>query len=259
MALVALQKYFQVPACQLAALKGSANQAGLSPAGNLDIYDQSFAAFYDPANTTPADSFQRIYGELAGPNWSVFRPQPISACWEPMTVFNTIKSRFQAYSWDTSLTLMDFGARNREALELLLPLLREIKPNKGYPIMTVSKFLHFYNPGLFPIYDTEMVWKSALNGSFRNEYRAFGQRFAIPSRVWSSEDTVQFLPWYMCFANDLLSSAHPAFMAQFAEWLGAQPGANLGARRGQTGPTGFKAECLYAMAFEYTLLGAACL
>ena len=28
--------------------------------------------------------------------------------------------------------------------------------------MPVSKFLHFYNPGLFPIYDTEMIFNKVL-------------------------------------------------------------------------------------------------
>ena len=235
---VALQKYFQVPACQRAALEGSRNQGGLWPVGNLDLYDQSFGAFYDPTINNPVTRFDDIYRELAGRNWSVFRPQPISACWGSTTMFNAIRSGFQAYGWGTSLTLMNFGAQNRQKLELCLPLLRGVKPNKGYPIMTVSKFLHFYNPGLFPIYDTEMVWKRALGGTFRNEYRAFGQRWGVSSKVWSSEDTLQFLPWYMCFANELLSASHPA-SHEAVRRVAGRAARSESCHRGDSTPRGF--------------------
>jgi hypothetical protein len=249
---LSLRRYFEIPVCQRNALQGSNKQAGLWPAGNLDLYDLSSQSFYDGTVNNPAACFGRIYGALSGPDWQVFRPQPHSACWDSLTIFNALRSGFQQYGWNGSGTLMNFGTNDRQRLESFLGKLRAIKGNKGYPIMTVSKFLHFYNPALFPIYDTEMVWKTALDGSFRTEYRGFGQRWGISSKIWSSEDTVQFLPWYMCFANEFLSIAHPNFMKQFAEWLDQQPGANLATRR-------FNAERLYAMAFEYTLLGAASL
>ena len=48
------------------------------------------------------------------------------------------------------------------SLESRLAKMRRIKPNQDFPVMTVSKFLHFYNPGLFPIYDTEMIWEKVF-------------------------------------------------------------------------------------------------
>ena len=45
--------------------------------------------------------------------------------------------------------------------------MRDLKPVAGYPVMAVSKFLHFYNPALFPIYDNLVIWNGVL-GYFRN-------------------------------------------------------------------------------------------
>lgn len=48
------------------------------------------------------------------------------------------------------MNLSKSGTERR--LESLLEKMRGIKPKKDYPTMTVSKFLHFSNPQLFPIY-----------------------------------------------------------------------------------------------------------
>ena len=128
--------------------------------------------------------------------------------------------------------------------------MKGIKPKKDYPLMVVSKFLHFYNPALFPIYDTRVIWEKVLDGCFNSDFRDFCDRENLPYHRFRKEDTVDFLPAYMRFANSLLSEAHGRFMQVFVEWLAEQPGTDLSRRK-------FDPKTLYARAFEYTVVGAA--
>jgi len=125
-----------------------------------------------------------------------------------------------------------------------------MKPKQGYPIMTVSKFLHFYNPALFPVYDTEYIYYKVLAGYFKSDFRDFCDRDRLPYTIFMNKDTVDFLPAYMRWAASFLSVAHSSFMQVCAEWLAEQPGANLDRRK-------FDPTTLYARAFEYTAIGAA--
>jgi hypothetical protein len=120
-----------------------------------------------------------------------------------------------------------------------------IKPHKGFPVMAVSKFLHFYNPGLFPIYDHEVVWNKVF-GHFGTDFRNF---CAAAKITYDVGDTAFFYRNYLSWASSLLSSAHEEFMRVFVEWLGKQPGADLASRS-------FNCRMLYATAFEFTAIGA---
>lgn len=100
-------------------------------------------------------------------------------------LFETIKGEFPEFSWGGSinlLTLAKSGARAR--LESRLAKMQGIKPKKSYPHMTVSKFLHFYNPGLFPIYDNKVIWEGVFK-RFRNDFRVFcgARKFRMIGRL----------------------------------------------------------------------------
>jgi len=127
--------------------------------------------------------------------------------------------------------------------------MKEIKQKKDYPLMIASKFLHFYNPTLFPIYDNKVIWEKVLYGCFKSDFRDYCDRENLPCRRFKNEDTVDFLPAYMRFANSLLSKAHGKFMQVFIEWLARQPGMEVHRRK-------FDPSTLYASAFEYTAVGA---
>ena len=123
---------------------------------NLDLYEASQCAF-DPSSS--ADEayrhFEKIYDELKSSDRQVFRPSSPADCWPPRQIFKTIKREFQEFSWGGPVNLLNFPKSGTGVrLEASLWKMREIKPMKSsYPHMAVSKFLHFYNPGLFPIYD----------------------------------------------------------------------------------------------------------
>jgi hypothetical protein len=123
-----------------------------------------------------------------------------------------------------------------------------IKEKIGYPHMTVSKFLHFYNPALFPIYDGAVIFDKVFT-RFRSDFRDFCEAAGIPYKTAINDDSAAFLVYYMRWANHLLASAHPTFMMAFVNWLEKQPGAELERR-------GFDAATLYATAFEFTVIGA---
>jgi len=113
--------------------------------------------------------------------------------------------------------------------------------------MAVSKFLHFYNPSLFPIFDTEVIWGRVFH-CFRNEYRSFCSGAGLDHRA----DGASFLQNYMRWGGFLLSAAGPEYMSHFIDWL-----------REELPPKQFKRlgepllERLYATAFELTAIGAA--
>ena len=172
-------------------------------------------------------------------------------CWRPEKIFETIKREFSEFSRYGTVNLMNFGESGTACrLQSCLLTMSEIKPKKGFPIMTVSKFLHFYNPALFPIYDTKVIYDKVLNGYFKSDFRDFCDRETLPYRVFMNEDTVDFYPAYMRWASSFLSVAHGSFMQVFTDWLAEQPGADLSRRK-------FDPTTLDARAFEYTAVGAA--
>ncbi len=220
----------------------------------LDLYDASKCAF-DPSSSTSADEasrcFNKIYDELASPRWNVFRPQSPADCWPPQRIFETVKREFAEFPWGGCVNLLNFRKSGTGLrLESCLAKMQGIKPKQHFPLMTVSKFLHFYNPELFPIYDNKGIWEKVLNRRFKNDYREFCERERIPHHIAWGEDTATWLRDYMLLASDLLSVGHESFMQVFTDWLKEQPGTELPTRR-------FDPITLYARAFEYTALGAA--
>lgn len=214
----------------------------------LNLYDASKLAFDPRSNEDDAlEYFKLIYNELASPRWNVFRhPRKGAHRWSPSEVFDTIKREFAEFQWGGVINLVTFQegqAELHDRLKSRLRTMREIKEKAGYPHMTVSKFLHFYNPELFPIYDEAVIWCTVLDGCFQRD-------FAVFCGSGRNDDTEAFLVHYIGWASSLLSSMHQNFMEVFVDWLNSQPNTALSSRR-------FDATTLYARAFEYTIIGAA--
>jgi hypothetical protein len=107
----------------------------------LDLYDASQRAF-DPSTSAHEAfrHFKKIYDDLASPNWQVFRPRSLADCWQPQQIFDMIKREFPEFSWCDPLNLLNFSTSGTGPhLDLSLAKMQGIKPNLGYPIMTVSK------------------------------------------------------------------------------------------------------------------------
>lgn len=219
----------------------------------LDLYDVSKRAFQPSQNADKRlQSFREaIYSPLASPQWNVFRPHSPAECWPAERIFETIRREFARFAWGGPVNLLNFQKSvTRTQLESCLEKLRGLKPKKHYPLMAVSKFLHFYNPELFPIYDNKMIWEKVLNGCFKLDYYGFCEREKIPHHIAFGDDSAAWLYYYMLLGSSLLSAAHPAFMQVFVDWLEKQLGSELQNRT-------FDVSRLYARAFEYTITGAA--
>lgn len=212
-----LRSYFETETQQRLALDRVVQKGWLDPAGNLNLYEASRYAFNASLGEVEAFTyFKKIYDELKGPNWQVFRSSRANAIsWEPGRIFQTIRNEFVDFSWRGPVNLQNFQESGTSvSLQPSLAKMREIKQNKDYPVMTVSKFLHFYNPALFPIYDTEVIWKNVF-GRFKDDFRGFCETVGIAFADAIQDGTEAFLLDYMHWASSLLSAAHATFMAVF--------------------------------------------
>ena len=153
----------------------------------LELYEASRLAF-DP--TAPKDTALRIFTNEIYNNlesyWQVFRTRLPGTHWTPQQTFDTIKREFSHFAWDSSVTLLNLTTQDKASLLSCLVKMEKIKPHRDYPIMAVSKFLHFYNPALFPIYDTEVIWKKCLRSVLITSFvsstgrRDSGTKLGIP-------------------------------------------------------------------------------
>src|SRR5581483_11600469 len=160
-------------------------------------------------------------------------------------IFETIRSQFADFSWRRPVNLLTLdGNGELQRIRSGLVAMQNIKPNKGYPVMAVSKFLHFYNPALFPIYDTAVIWIKVFE-TFKQDFRAFCEDVNIDYESAVKDGTEAFLLYYMQWAHSLLSVAHNRFMPVFVDWLTSQSG-TVNSRH-------FDVTSLYATAFEFTV------
>ncbi len=247
-----LPEYF-APEGQRSALEEYGRFAGVKGwtiGEKMEMYKASREAFdpsvpYEQAFKTFRE---KIYKKLS--QWQWYRPYSLGECWDPQKIFQTTRTEFAQFAWGGPIVLSNFmGSSKLEALVASLLTMREIKPNTDYPTMAVSKFLHPYNPALFLIYDTDVIWKKVLATCFRTEFDQFCSMSSLPYSA--TKDSAELLRSYMCWAGSLVASA-PNFMDIFADWLGKQPGGEASKTKRK-----FEASSLYSTAFEFTIIGAA--
>jgi hypothetical protein len=191
-----LDRYFQNAHLQTAALESLHDWF---VAEELRLYNDSLRAFSgSPDAQEQLRYFERIDDQLTR-YWQVWRPYNRLDCWPPQKIFETIKRKFAEFSWGGAITLVNFSNSGKVGLlRSRLPTMGRIKPKQGYPHMAVSKFLHFYNPALFPIYDEAMIWNRVLDGCFRTEFGAH-----CGNSTYRNDDTEIFLLRYMGWASTL--------------------------------------------------------
>jgi hypothetical protein len=226
----------------LAAYADFAAKSKWSVLHKMDLYDDSRGAFSSGVGEEERfKSFERIYTAL-NRYWQIFRPYGAKRCWRARQIFDLLQQEFGEFSQSSGICLLNFGDNRRQAVVRRMKGLKGMKPTCGYPVMAVSKFLHFYNPGLFPIYDGAVVDKRVFR-AFGSDYEEFCTDSGLDSRASGAE----FLGNYMNWGNRLLSSAGPRFMEIFVEWLQENESAAHDVAR---------LSDLHAMAFEFTAIGA---
>jgi len=143
----------------------------------LKLYDASRHAFNSAVQ--PGDAlkwFRQIYDDLVRPapagGWGIAR-NASGPLWSAEKAFQMIKAEFSGFRWGGHLPLPNFhNSSTKGALLASLEKMRSFKPVAKWPVMPVSKVLHFYNPELFPVYDNEVIWNKVLK-RFKIEFREF--------------------------------------------------------------------------------------
>jgi len=213
----------------------------------MDLYDLSSAAFTAEDSIAAFEAFTCIYKSLTG-YWQVFRPHGADKCWTPRQIFDAMRREFAPFAGKTGSALPGFLACGRHAeLSTALTAMASMKPNGGYPHMAVSKFVHFYNPSLFPIYDTMAIWNMVFT-TFRADFRSFCADAGLNRRA----DDAGFLINSMCWGSSLLTGADADFMNGFVDWLHDELPRKQFEKIGRD-----RLSHLYATAFEFTAIGAA--
>lgn len=245
MATAALKDYFTASGQPraLAAYADFAKGSAWSVPLKMDLYDLSREAF---TGTGSLSAFEKIYSNLVS-HWQVFRPHGADECWDAARIFETMRRELAGFDYVSGVSLASFDNDRRHSVMFSLMALEGMKPNTGYPTMTVSKFLHFFNPSLFPIYDTAVMGNKVF-ARFGPDYRAF----CNAANLDPSADGAAFLRNYVCWASSLMAGAGPGFMSAFVAWLEDE----LPRKRFAALDQSFL-RTLFATAFEFTAIGGA--
>jgi hypothetical protein len=229
---VALDRYVQF-----------AGSAGWSIPHKVELYEAGGIAG-DPtiSDAERRAAFRTIHGNLAS-SWQVFRPVGASRCWSSDQIFDRLVASDSSLARAKGMRASDVPRGSRDlvgALERLRPL----KPGNHYPTMAVSKFAHFANPRLVPIYDEAIVWKVAF-AEYKPVFDAYCYSVALDPDAWGA----RFLECYVAWAGSCVKR-DPALLPTFAAWMRETVG-TLPARVDR------EIETYEAAAFEMIFIGAA--
>jgi hypothetical protein len=242
------EDYFSGEDCAraLSSYSQEAANLGWSIPHKIKLYSQSRIAFdSDFPHEKKEKAFRSIYDDLAG-YWQVFRPYGADLCWDSQKVFDSISRKFADFSPSGKVNLTTFeDSRSGPLLTKALTALQGIKPNNYYPVMTVSKFLHFFNPGLFLIWDTAVIDTRVLK-RFWPDYLNFCKQFELNSTAIG----VEFLRNYIGWATSIISNFENECMPTFCKWISNELDDS------KLAEDCYSFSCLYATAFEFIAIGA---
>ena len=230
----------------------SAVPVNWSVSHKLDLYNHAYTAFEAECSQTDKQvAFNYIYGNLRS-DWQVFR-NAAGPCWSAEKTFHTLTTECIACSRLALLTAANFiESDSNHKVEACLFSMGKIKPTANYPSvypwMTVSKFLHFFNPRLFPIYDKKFMWEKVANGVFRRDYEEFCQRNGYSP----TENTQKFNLQYMLWASEIMNGADEECMTIFSQWFASQVTIPIGSTAALQQINQYD-----AAAFEIVAIGAA--
>jgi hypothetical protein len=180
----------------------------------LDLYRAAKRAF-EPAvdGDTERPHFDTIYGDMKR-WWGIGRNGNLATS---DTVFALLKAECGPCSRTSGITLMNVHDRScQESVVECLRKVRELKKLKSgdYPVMAVSKFLHFFNPGLFVIWDNAIV-KDIVCRVFKNDLKSSRQDIEVNT---DDEDTKRYLA-YLLWAGKAVRQCTHDLMDGFATWF----------------------------------------
>ncbi len=225
---------------------------GWSLSHKLYLYNQAKTAFAAKGNKPESqEAFSHIYESLRS-GWQVFR-NAAGPCWSAEETFQVLTNECELCSRSSSLTSANLiNSASNHKVEACLTSIGKIKPTLRYPTvypwMAVSKFLHFFNPSLFPIYDTAFMWNKVANGVFKQDYQDFCQRHGFHPK----EDLQRFNLQYTLWASEIMSNADEECMVTFSQWFASKVDPRADAENVLKDVNQY-----YASAFEMIAIGAA--
>lgn len=214
----------------------------------LALYRHAAVAFGGRADEATRRVSHGVVDEHLRGYWQVGRRGTL---WTAARIFDVLSDACGACARGSGVSLPTVAGEpgQRAVLGCLerLPGLKALASGR-YPVMAVSKNLHFFHPGLFPIYDTAVVVKKVYR-AFRADWTAAYREIA----VGSGDGWIDFYLAYLLWASRLVRTSHPGFMDDFADWFVAavrEEGMEADDFRGQL-------RTYYAAAFEFVAIGAA--
>jgi hypothetical protein len=248
------ERYFQDPKMTRKALAryarlvaGKGEKAWSIAESKLGLYRHAAIAFSGTGDESARRSrHETLFGHLRS-WWGVGRN---GLLWDAAKVFDVLTNECQAGSRSNGLRLTALENRsNQQAVVQCLKNIRGLKQLRSgqYPIMAVSKNLHFFNPRLFVIYDNDIVLKKV--------YRVFGEDWnSCYDRISVNTDDkgIAFYLAYLLWGGQVTGNAYPTFMDEFAGWFIAavrSEGEDAEAYRNEL-------RSFFATAFEFVVIGA---
>jgi len=188
------------------------------------------------------DAFDAICKKLRG--WQVFRPG--GPHWESPEIFSVLKELRDPQANSLRLSTLAEGRGHDYVLRCCMKL-RDIKKlsSEDFPRMAVSKFLHFFRPDIFPIYDNAVIKNQALK-TFRRQWLDFEPVLKVDN-MRLNPGMAHYLK-YTLWGAHLLAPCRDQVMQVFSQWLyKVEPNQDI--------PRDFVL-ALEAAAFEMILIGA---
>jgi hypothetical protein len=220
----------------------------------LDLYNSGKRAFDLPGQLEDRKkAFANIYDSLntfGSSGWNTFRGA--EHFWKADQIFDALETSFEPFSRRAGTRLSTLDSSDYNKLWEALQTLRSIKEVKD-PTMAMSKFLHFFNPMLFPMWDTAIIYHKVVgpHGIFNREYKSFVS--TLPTWVRELDRDSDYYLRYVAWASSIVLSGPPSpVMSSFADWVREQASSHP-----ENGDVVMELDRYEATAFEFAVIGAA--
>lgn len=146
-------------------------------------------------------AFKELFEALK--SFKVFRNKSPDDHWSYGKIYEVLFERCKQCFINESISLKNL---NNDDIKLICSCIRELKEikhlrSKKTPIMAISKFLHFYNPKLFPMYDTTYV-NNRLLSIFKRDWNDFTRGFNLSNCQNEDQEFkkyIQYIYWAQSF------------------------------------------------------------
>lgn len=213
----------------------------------LDMYRLAKRAFDGKSEENcRRGEFDKIYGNLKS-WWRISRNGNLASA--EMT-FALLSKECLDCSRSKGLTLMNL--REASSQQIVVDCLREVRELKklksgAFPVMAVSKFLHFFNPKLFVIWDREIIY-GEVYPVFRQDWNAAYRDI----KVGTDDEWMKFYLAYLLWAGKSVQECSQKSMQCFSNWFVDIVSSGRDAEDFRR-----ELQTYYATAFEFVAIGAA--